>query len=89
MIQPNFDLACNARCPNTNKNIEIRLQASQNKCIGFCLKLNYRYLEKGVQIFKKKISFRFMKEYHNVFYAVYKDFVLRIVQTILMRYMFF
>ena len=40
MIQPFFDYACNAWYPNINKKFKIRLQASQNKCIRFCLKLN-------------------------------------------------
>ena len=39
MIQPFFDYACNAWYPNLNKNLKTRLQAAQNKCIRFCLKL--------------------------------------------------
>ena len=39
MIQPFFDYACNAWYPNVNKNLKTRLQAAQNKCIRFCLKL--------------------------------------------------
>ena len=39
MIQPFFDYACNAWYPNLNKNLKNRLQAAQNKCIRFCLKL--------------------------------------------------
>ena len=42
MIQPYFGYACNARYPNINKKLKIRLQAAQNKCIGFCLKSNDR-----------------------------------------------
>ena len=33
MIQPYFGYACNARYPNINKKLKIRLQAAQNKCI--------------------------------------------------------
>ena len=42
MIQPFFDYACNAWYPNFNKNLKTRLQAAQNKCIRFCLKLGDR-----------------------------------------------
>ena len=42
MIQPFFDYACNAWYPNINKKLKMRLQAAQNKCIRFCLKLNDR-----------------------------------------------
>ena len=42
MIQPFFDYACNAWYPNLNKNFKNRLQAAQNKCIRFCLKLGDR-----------------------------------------------
>ena len=42
MIQPFFDYACNAWYPNLNKNLKMRLQAAQNKCIRFCLKLGDR-----------------------------------------------
>ena len=42
MIQPFFDYACNALCPNIKEKFKMRLQAAQNKCIRFCLKLNDR-----------------------------------------------
>ena len=42
MIQLFFDYACNAWYPNLNKNLKTRLQAAQNKCIRFCLKLGDR-----------------------------------------------
>ena len=38
MIQPFFDYACNSWYPNL-KNLKNHLQAAQNKCIRFCLKL--------------------------------------------------
>ena len=41
IIESFFD-ACSAWCPNLNKNLENRLQAAQNKCIKFCLKLGDR-----------------------------------------------
>ena len=42
MIQPFFDYAWNAWYPNLNKNLKTRLQAAENKCIRFCLKLGDR-----------------------------------------------
>ena len=38
-----FDYACNAWYPNINKKLKTRLQAAQNKCIRFCLKLDDRF----------------------------------------------
>ena len=42
MIQPFFDYACNTWYPNLNKNLKMRLEAAQNTCIRFCLKLGDR-----------------------------------------------
>ena len=42
MIQPFFDYACNAWYQNINKKLKNHLQAAQNNCIRFCLKLNER-----------------------------------------------
>ena len=41
MMQPFLHYAFNASCPNLNKNLT-HLQAAQNKCIRFCLKLRNR-----------------------------------------------
>ena len=43
MIQTFFYYACNTWYPNLKKkNLKTRLQAAQNKCIRFCLKLGNR-----------------------------------------------
>ena len=42
MIEPFFDYACNTWYPNINEKLKMHLQAAQNKCIRFCLKLNGR-----------------------------------------------
>ena len=42
MTQPFLDYANNAWYLNINKKLNMRLQAAQNKCIRFCLKLNGR-----------------------------------------------
>ena len=42
MMQPLFDYACNVWYPNLNKHLKHHLQAAQNKCIRFFLKLGDR-----------------------------------------------
>jgi len=49
MIQPFFDYACNAWYPNLSIKLKKRLQAAQNKCIRFCLKLGDRSSIKSTQ----------------------------------------
>ena len=52
MIQPFFDYACNAWYPNLSKKLKKRLQAAQNKCIRFCLKLGDRTSIKTIEFEK-------------------------------------
>ena len=40
LIQPFFDYAYTAWFPNLLKKLRLRLQATQNKCIRFCLQLD-------------------------------------------------
>ena len=42
LIKPLFDYACTAWFSNLSKRLKLRLQASQNKCIRFCLQLDKR-----------------------------------------------
>ena len=42
LMQPLFDYACKAWFSNLSKRLKLRLQASQNKCIRFCLQLDKR-----------------------------------------------
>ena len=42
MTKPFFDYPCNAWYAIINKKFKTRLQAAQNKCTRFCLKLNDR-----------------------------------------------
>ena len=44
-MQPLFDYACTAWLPNLSKKLRLRLQATQNKCIRFCLQLDNEFLE--------------------------------------------
>ena len=39
LIQPHFVYACTAWFPNLSKKLRLTLQATQNKCISFCLQL--------------------------------------------------
>ena len=40
LIFPHFDYACSAWYLNLSKKLKSKIQASQNKCICFCLQLN-------------------------------------------------
>ena len=42
LIQPHFDYAYTTWYPNLSKKLKDKLQITQNKCIGFCLKLQSR-----------------------------------------------
>ena len=51
LIQPHFDYASSAWFPLLNKRLTKRIQTAQNKCIRFCLNLNYR-AHIGIKEFK-------------------------------------
>ena len=40
LMQPLFDYACTAWFPNLSKKLRLRLKATQNKCVRFCLQLD-------------------------------------------------
>ena len=40
LIKPLFDYVCTAWFPNLSKELRLRLQATQNNCISFCLQLD-------------------------------------------------
>ena len=40
LMQSHFDYACSARYPNLTKKLKYRIQATQIKCICFCLQLD-------------------------------------------------
>ena len=42
MIEPQLDHACTAWFSNLSKRLKLRLQASENKCMMFCLQLHKR-----------------------------------------------
>ena len=86
MIQTFFDYACTAWNPSINKNLKMHLQAARRKCIRFCLKLNERSRAKLEDL--KKMNCLLIHERVYVLKVVYTNFLLGIVLTILMRYMF-
>ena len=53
MFPPLFDYACNTWYSNINKKLKMLLQAAQNKCIRFCLKLNDKSSIKSEDFEKK------------------------------------
>ena len=42
LIQPHFDYGCSSWFPLLKKNLKLKLQKAQNKCIRFCLNLPRR-----------------------------------------------
>ena len=40
LMQPHFDYACSAWCPNLTQKLKYRIQTTQNKCMRFCLQLD-------------------------------------------------
>ena len=52
MIQPFFDYACSAWYPSFRKDLQKRLQVSQNSCVRFCLQLDKK-TRIGVAEFKE------------------------------------
>ena len=86
MIQPFLEYACNTWYPNTNKKLKMHLQAAQNKCIRFHLKMNDRFSIKSKDL--EKINWLPMHERVSQcsLCSVYR-LILRIVLTILMSYL--
>ena len=52
LIQPHFDYACSVWYPNLNKKLKTKLQTIQNKCVRFCLQLDYK-ARVGITEFKQ------------------------------------
>ena len=54
MIQPFFDYGCSAWYPSLRKDLQKRLQVSQNNCVSFCLQLEKKTGIRAVEF--KEIS---------------------------------
>ena len=80
MIQPFFDYACNTWHPNLNKNLKTRLQAAQNKCIRFCLKLGDRKSITVWKNLKKQIGCQFANGSINAYFLVFINFMKKSTQ---------
>ena len=87
MIQPFFDYACNAWDPNINKKLKTRLQAAQNKCIRFCLKLDDRFRLKSKE-FERLIGFLSKRESHSVLYVTCTNSFQNTLRITLKNYFF-
>ena len=81
MIQHFFDYECNAWYPNVNTKLKTRLQAAQNKCVRFCLKLNDRCSIKSKDSekinwfpFHEKVSYFSLCSVYNVFSKSYPKY---------------
>ena len=64
LIQPLFDYAWTAWFPNLSKRLKLRLQASQNKCMKFCLQSDKRSkirVKKFLQLNWLKIHDRYLQ----------------------------
>ena len=87
MIQPFFDYACPAWYPSLRKDLQKRLQVSQNNCVRFCLQLDKK-TRIGVAKFKEinwlNINDRFSQ---SVLSSTYKFFKVR-AQNTLMKFIF-
>ena len=80
MIQPFFDYACKAWYSNLNKNLRRRLQAAQNKCIRFCLKLGDRKSITVWKNLKKQIGCQFTNGSINAYFLVFINFMKKSTQ---------
>ena len=64
LIQPLFDNTCTAWFSNFSKRSKLRLQASQNKCIWFCLQLDRRSkirVKKFKQLNSLNVHYRYLQ----------------------------
>ena len=87
MIQPFIDYACNACYPNINKKLKKCLQAAQNKCIRFCLKLDDRFRLKSKEF--ERINWLLSnRESHSVLYVTYTNSFQSTLGSILKNYFF-
>ena len=69
LIKPLFDYGCTAWFPNLSKKLRLRLQATQNKCIRFCLQL-----DKMSRICVKEfLELKWLYVHHRYLQFIYSD----------------
>ena len=73
LIQPHFDYACSACCPNLSKKLKNRIQILQNNCIHFCLQLD-------------KMSYISQKEFETINWLSIKERYNQCVNSIAFKY---
>ena len=69
LIQPLFDYACTAWFPNLSKKLRLRFQATQNKCIKFCLQLDKMYM---ICVNEFLVGSMFMIDTFNSLFLIFK-----------------
>ena len=87
MIQPFFDYACSAWYPSLRKDLQKRLQVSQNNCITSCLPLDKK-TRIGVAKFKETHWLNVNDDFHNTFWPVFIIFLTVKAQNTLMKLIF-
>ena len=73
LIQPLFDYACTAWFPNLSKKLRLRFQATQNKCIKFCLQLDKMYM---ICVNEFLVGSMFMIDTYNSLFLIFLNFTI-------------
>ena len=73
LIQPLFGYACTAWFPNLSKKLRLRLQATQNKCIKFCLQLDKMTM---ICVNECLVGSMFMIDTYNSLFLIFLNFTI-------------
>ena len=73
LIQPLFGYACTAWFPNLSKKLRLRLQATQNKCIKFCLQLDKMTM---ICVNEFLVGSMFMIDTYNSLFLIFLNFTI-------------
>ena len=87
MIQPFFDYACPAWYPSLRKDLQKRLQVSQNNCVRFCLQLDKK-TRIGVAEFKEINWLNINDRFSQCVCQVFINFSTVKAQNTLMKFIF-
>ena len=73
LIQSLFGYACTAWFPNLSKKLRLRLQATQNKCIKFCLQLDKMTM---ICVNECLVGSMFMIDTYNSLFLIFLNFTI-------------
>ena len=73
LIQPLFGYACTAWFPNLSKKLRLRLQATQKKCIKFCLQLDKMTM---ICVNEFLVGSMFMIDTYNSLFLIFLNFTI-------------